>query len=61
MNFQPVATTVRREDHQVVVRLRGIDVLDPVVLLGTDSLEAATATPLAAVGAHGEPLDVAEA
>src|SRR5882672_7494781 len=59
VHLEPVALALFREEHQVVVGRRDEQVLDPVVFLGVRADHALPAAPLAPIGGHRQPLDVA--
>src|SRR5882672_5867873 len=59
VHLEPVALPLLGEEHHVVVGGGDEQVLDPVVFLRMGGDHAAPAAPLAPVGRHGQPLDVA--
>src|SRR6267143_4947430 len=59
VHLEPVAVAALGEEHQVVVRRRDEQVLDPVVVLGVGGRDAAAAAALPPVRRDREALDVA--
>ena len=61
IDLEPIHTTVRCKEQDVVVRRGDKEVFHPVVFLGAHAVKAPPATPLPAVGGYGNTLDIARA